>query len=217
MGMMVWTTRETDMPGLAPSLTDEREILLAYLAQQRQGVRNAAYGLTDDQARRTPLASSLSVGGLIKHLADAERGWIDVVLQRAASSGDDGASAYLDSFSLGPDESLSGVLADYDEVARETEAVMAALDLDQAVPVPRGAPWFPADVEAWSVRWVLLHLIEETARHAGHADLIRETLDGAKMYELMAAVEGWPDTDWLQAWKPAHEVAQAEDEVRVRR
>lgn len=46
-------------------------------------------------------------------------------------------------------------------------------------PVPRGVPWFPADVEKWSVRWVLLHLIEETARHGGHADIIRESLDGA--------------------------------------
>lgn len=60
----------------------------------------------------------------------------------------------------------------------------------------------PDDVEAWSVRWVLLHLVEETARHAGHADLMRELIDGAKMYELMAAVEGWPDTDWLRAWRP---------------
>ena len=48
----------------------------------------------------------------------------------------------------------------------------------------------PRDVEAWSVRWVLLHLIEETARHAGHADIVRESIDGAQMYELMAAVEG---------------------------
>ncbi len=207
--MMVSTTRETDMPGLAPPLADEREILLAYLAQQRQGVRNAAYGLTDAQARRTPLASSLSVGGLIKHLAHVERGWIDVVLQRASSSGDGRAPSYLDNFCLGPDESLADVLADYDAVGRETEAVMAAIDLNRSVPVPRGVPWFPADVEAWSVRWVVLHLIEETARHAGHADLIRETLDGAKMYELMAAVEGWPDTDWLAAWKP--------DEAVVRR
>ena len=75
--------------------------------------------------------------------------------------------------------------------------------LDQAVPVPKGVPWFPADVQAWSVRWVLLHLVEETARHAGHADIIREAIDGATMYELIAAAEGWPDTDWLKAWKPA--------------
>lgn len=56
-----------------------------------------------------------------------------------------------------------------------------------------------ASVEAWSVRWVLLHLIQETARHAGHADIIRESLDGATMYELMAASEGWLDD--LKRWQ----------------
>ena len=50
------------------------------------------------------------------------------------------------------------------------------------------------------MRWVLLHLVEEIARHAGHADIVREPIDGATMYELMAAAEGWPATDWLQPW-----------------
>jgi hypothetical protein len=68
--------------------------------------------------------------------------------------------------------------------------------------VPKGVPWFPADVEAWSVRWVLLHLIEETARHVGHADIIRESLDGATAIPLMAAVEGWPASPWVQPWEP---------------
>jgi hypothetical protein len=95
-------------------------------------------------------------------------------------------------------------LADYATVARDTEAVVRALpDLHPAVPVPKGVPWFPAEVDAWTVRWVLLHLIEETARHAGHADIIRESIDGATMYALMAAAEGWPATDWLQPWTPA--------------
>ena len=59
--------------------------------------------------------------------------------------------------------------------------------MDQPVPVPKGVPWFPSDVEAWSARWVLLHLIEETARHAGHADIIREAIDGQSAYLLAAA------------------------------
>ncbi len=191
------------MPGLAPPLTDERDLLLAYIAQQRQGVRNAAFGLADDQARLAPLASALSIGGLIKHLAEMERRWIEMV-RHGDGSARQGESAYLDNFRLGPDETLSDVLARYAEVAEQTEAAIAAvIDLDQAVPVPQGVPWFPADVEAWSVRWVLLHLVEETARHAGHADIIRESIDGATMYALMAAVEGWPDSDWLKARKPA--------------
>jgi predicted enzyme related to lactoylglutathione lyase len=70
------------------------------------------------------------------------------------------------------------------------------------VPVP-DAPWFPRDVEAWTVRWVWWHLMEELTRHAGHGDIVRETLDGATMYALIAAREGLPDLPWLPAWKPA--------------
>jgi uncharacterized damage-inducible protein DinB len=191
------------MPGQAAVLTDERELLLAYIAQQRDGIRYAAHGLTDAQARLTPSASSLSIGGLIKHVATMERGWINRVLQHHTSQHDT-ASRYADGFRLRPNETLADVLADYATVARETEAVVRAItDLNQAVPVPQGVPWFPADVDNWTVRWVLLHLIEETARHAGHADIVRESIDGATMYALMAAAEGWPATDWLQPWTPA--------------
>ena len=76
-------------------------------------------------------------------------------------------------------------------------------DLGAPVPVPRDAPWFPQDVDAWSVRWVAMHLVEELARHAGHADIVRESIDGATMYELVAAREGWPETPWLKPWRPA--------------
>ena len=188
------------MPGQPPPLTDEKAQLLAFIDQQRDGVRNAAYGLTDDQARLTPSASSLSVGGLVKHAIDMERGWIDLVLQRQREAS---PSHYEDNFRLGPDETLAEVLAGYDEVARETAAVIGAIDdLNQPVPVPKGVPWYPADLDAWTVRWVLLHLVEEVARHAGHADIVRESIDGATMYELMAAVEGWPATEWLEPWQP---------------
>src|SRR5829696_8068972 len=77
------TGRRSDqrMPGQVPPVADEREGLLAYLAQQRDALRFAAYGLTDEQARATPTVSSLSVGGLIKHVANTERGWMNDVLQ----------------------------------------------------------------------------------------------------------------------------------------
>jgi hypothetical protein len=191
------------MPGQVPALTDERELLLAYIAQQRDGIRYAAYGLTDEQARLMPTAGTLSIGGLIKHATDMERGWIDMVAQRdPRTNSDEEQSAYEDNFRLGPDETLAEVLARYDAVAKETEAVIAVTDLDQPVPVPKGVPWFPDDVDAWSVRWVLLHIIEEVARHAGHADIVRESIDGATMFELMAGAEGWPATDWLTPWQP---------------
>lgn len=191
------------MPGNAPPLTDEKALLLAYIAQQREGIRNAAFGLTDDQARQTPTAGTLSIGGLVKHVAGTEQHWVDLALnQTRARERAEQEQDYHDRFRLREDETLAGVLATYAAVAAETEAAMAGASLDQPVPVPKGVPWFPADVEAWSVRWVLLHIIEETARHAGHADIVRESIDGATMYELMAGVEGWPETEWLKPWRP---------------
>ena len=184
------------MPGSVRPVVDERDGLLAFLAQQRDAVRIAAHGLTDAQAAATPSASALSIGGLIKHLARVERYWIvQLVAQRDLPPLQD--QDYEADFRLGAGETLAGVLDAYAAVAEETESIIAAIaDLGQPVPVPRGVPWFPKDVEAWSVRWVMLHLIEETARHAGHADIVRESLDGATFYPLMAAAEGW-EADWL--------------------
>ena len=190
------------MPGLVAPVADEREGLLAYLAQQRLVLRLTAHGLTDEQARAAPTASPLSVGGLIKHVTAAERGWIDIVLQRLRTWPKEYYKDHQANFRLGPDETLADVLDLYDQAAKETDAVIAEIsDLGQPVPVPQDIPWFPDEVTAWSVRWVLLHLIEETARHAGHADIIRESLDGATALPLMAAAEGWPATPWVQPWE----------------
>ncbi|WP_238016402.1 DinB family protein [Dactylosporangium sp. AC04546] len=186
------------MPGNVPPVKDEREGLLAFLDQQRQAVRVAAHGLSGEQARRVPGPGTLSVGGLVKHLAQMERNWRCIMVQQPAPPVD-----YANGFRLLEDETLAQVLADYAEVARETEAAVAGIaDLGAPVPVPKGVPWFPDDVDAWSVRWVLLHLIEETARHAGHADVVREGVDGATAMPLLAAAEGWPASPWLQPWQP---------------
>ena len=187
------------MPGNAPPFTDERVGLLSYIAQQRDGVRYAAYGLTAEQLRATPTRSTLSVGGLLKHVTAMERSWMDTVLQRPTRT--DGEQKYGADFQLTETETLADLIGDSRACARETEDVIAGLSLDDPVPVP-DAPWYPDDVDAWSVRWVLLHLIEEIARHAGHADIIRESIDGASMYELMAGAEGWPQTPWITPWKP---------------
>ena len=187
------------MPGTVRPVADEREGLLAYLAQQRAVLRLTAYGLTDEQAKAAPSVSELSVGGLIKHVSRVERGWIDIVLQRQEPF-DPGAD-WTENFRLRPDESLAGVLGEYEVTATETAAVISDIaDLGQGVPVPHDTPWFPADVVEWSVRWVLLHLIEETARHAGHADVVRESIDGATAFSLMAAAEDWPASPWITPW-----------------
>ena len=189
------------MPGTVPLVSDERELLLAYVAQQRDGIRYAARGLTDEQAKTRPVASSaLSIAGLVKHAAQTERGWV----AGNVCGLDLGPDRYDQAFDLAPGETLAGVLARYADVAAETERLVRALDLDRPVPIPP-APWFPDEGE-WSVRWVLLHLIEETARHAGHADILREAIDGATMYQLMAEAEGWSDKyAQMLAYDPASE------------
>jgi uncharacterized damage-inducible protein DinB len=190
------------MPGNVPPVEGERANLLAYLEQQRYGIRLTAFGLTDDQARATPTASALSVGGLIKHVTATERTWMSIIQQRQKAGTDD--TAYGEDFIVGAEETLRDILEDNERCGRETEAIIADIaDLGQAVPVPKGVPWFPDDVEAWSVRWVLLHVMEEIARHAGHADILREHIDGGTMYPIMAAAEHWPETPWMQPWKPS--------------
>jgi len=148
----------------------------------------------------TPSASSLSVFGLIKHAAHTEREWTDLMVEHVRPD----ALGYDETFLRGPGETLGDVIAAYDEIAMETErAVSAEPDLGRAVPVPKGVPWFPDDVDGWSVRWVLLHIIEETARHAGHADIVRESIDGATAFPLMAAAEGRRPSQLVVPWTPA--------------
>lgn len=186
------------MPGQAPALTDERELLLAYITQQRDGLRYAAHGLDDEQARLAPSVSALSIGGLIKHVTDVEQTWADLIAQREREhSHEDQEASYEDGFRLRADETLAGVLDRYASVAESTEELVRSIDdLGRPVPVPKGVPWFPDDVEAWTVRWVLLHIIEETARHAGHADIIRESIDGSNAFANQMKMEG-STPEWL--------------------
>jgi hypothetical protein len=196
------------MPAMPPPVGTERDGLVAYVGHQLDAFRSVAYGLTDEQARATPTPSALSVGALVKHATGVSRGWI----ARVSAAPDpppaddrpfqERVAAYQDEFVMREDETLADLLAAFDAQAVLTLAALAAADPETPVPVPRDAPWFPADVSHWSVRWVALHLVEELARHAGHADIIREAIDGATMYELVAGREGWPDTQWLKPWRP---------------
>jgi uncharacterized damage-inducible protein DinB len=188
------------MPINAPLIDSEREGLLAFLEHQRQAIRHAAYGLDEDQARRRPTGSELTVGGLVKHLVYGEGNWSDRIQGRP--TGDNAFEEYMSSFVLSDAETLAGMLDQYRDAAARTDALVAGIDdLGRPVPLPP-APWYP-DPEGCTVRWVLLHLIEETARHAGHADIVREALDGAQAGALMAAAEGWPEDGWIKPWQPA--------------
>ena len=167
------------------TLSTERTDLLAILTQTRFFLRNTARGLTDEQARQRTTVSELCLGGLIKHVTDAERSWADFIVhgtsaQRAfADMTPEDWARRADSFRLLDDETLDGVLAGYENEAAKTDELIRTLpDLDLAHPLPE-APWFPPG-EQWTARHAIMHIIMETAQHAGHADIIRESLDGAK-------------------------------------
>jgi len=176
------------MAGLTPPTFDERTSLIEFLRQQRYVLKVAAFGLSDEQASASPSVSALSVGGVIKHVALTERHWIQrIVVGRDIPGMED---EYEAGFQFVGNETLESVLAFYDEVAAETEATIASEDdLGRLVAIPKGVPWFPQDEDYWSVRWVLLHVIEETARHAGHADIVRESVDGGTGFQLLADYE----------------------------
>lgn len=169
---------------LTTETTDERTDLLEALAKQRHFLRFTTRDLTDEQAGVRTTVSELCLGGLIKHVTSVERGWADFIRKGPSAMPDFTAmteadwARRADEFKMLPGETLAGVLAAYDEVARATDELVASLpDLNASHPLPK-APWFQD--ARWSARRVLLHIVAETAQHAGHADIIREALDGSK-------------------------------------
>ena len=172
------TSDTTTVPG-------ERADLLAALAKARHFLRFTTRDLSDEQARQRTTVSELTLGGLVKHVTAVERNWASFIVDGPQAAPDFTAmteadlTAWADGFRLLPGETLAGALKEYAEVARRTDELVATLpDLDVSHPLPP-APWNPPG-ERWSARRVLLHIATETAQHAGHADIIRESLDGAK-------------------------------------
>jgi uncharacterized damage-inducible protein DinB len=195
------------MPALAPPVADERSALRGFLAYQQSAYFAVCSGLTDEQARATPTVSALSVGGLVKHATGLQRTWMARV---AAAPGappldprpfEEIAKEFADQHVMRPDETLAGLLEAFKAQNAESLRLVQTADLNAEVPVPQDIPWFPKDLEAWSVRWVILHVLNELARHAGHADIIRETIDGATMYELIAGLENWEPRPWVTPWR----------------
>ncbi|MFI0191829.1 DinB family protein [Streptomyces sp. NPDC017082] len=163
---------------------DERGALLAFIEEQRGGIRRALLGLTEEQARTRPSASELSLGGLLKHVVEVEQSWAARARQEPPAVRRD-ASNWHETFQLVGEETVAGQLAYWERVVAGTERlVRAAPSLDDTFPLPPD-PWFPPEGRV-SLRWLCLHLIRETARHAGHADIIRESLDGRTAFELVA-------------------------------
>ncbi|MEV7193887.1 DinB family protein [Streptomyces sp. NPDC093510] len=169
---------------------DERGALIAFVQAQRGGIRRSVLGLTDEQASARPSASELTLGGLVKHVAETELNWLRMAQQKPNEKARTEAT-WGDSFRLVEGETLAGTLDFWEEVARETDDFIRTVpSLDDTFPLPE-APWFPQD-GAVSMRWLMLHLVEEIGRHAGHADIVRESLDGKTAFELVAAAQGYP-------------------------
>jgi hypothetical protein len=159
--------------------------LLATLAKHRDFLRFTARDLTDEQASTRSTPSELCVAGVIKHVAAVERNWAGFILDGPSAMSDLSGMTEADwekranEFRMLPGETLATILADYAETARQTDELIASLhDLGASQPLPV-APWFEPNAR-WSARRVALHILAETAQHAGHADIIREALDGQK-------------------------------------
>ena len=186
----------------SPAKYSESDVLVGYLDQQLTAIRAAAYGLTEQQARATPCRSALSIGGLVKHVTHVMAGRRESQVDPTAMPDEAGFAAFVASFALGEDETLAGALAAFDEVRTSYLADVRATDPGADMTAPP-APWDGVYAPTASVqRFALVHHIEEFARHAGHADVIREQIDGAQAESLLLAVEGRAGNDWVQPWTP---------------
>ena len=163
-------------------LTGERADLLESLQQHRYFLTFTAKGLTDEQAASSPTVSALSVGGLIKHVATVEENWVKFIEEGTSALESDPNSDAYDShernFRMEPGETLESILERYNKIAAHTDKLVETVDMDLSHKLP-SAPWFP-EGKAWTARRVFAHIIAETSQHAGHADIIRETIDGQK-------------------------------------
>lgn len=158
------------------NVTAERDELLRMLAELRHNLLITVRGIDDDAAARRTTVSELTLGGIIAHLTQGEKTWTHILSERG---GTPDRMWDLDQYRVPEGATLAGLIEAYTAAARATDEAVAALpDLNGTVPLPE-APWAPGVIDRWSVRRILLHLMRETAQHAGHADIIRESLDGA--------------------------------------
>ncbi len=152
----------------------EREVLEAFLEDYRDIVVRKTSGLSEADARRRLVSSPTTVGGLVKHLRWAEFGWFEQLLQERL---DDNRRPHDRDweFTLSDDEHLSALIADYQQQCEQSRQIAAAYPLDHTVSHRR--------LGRVSLRWIYVHMIEETARHCGQIDILREQLDGATGFD----------------------------------
>ncbi|MBR7192534.1 DinB family protein [Gordonia hongkongensis] len=185
---------------LSVDVTGEKRDLLILLQDQRNMLKITARNLSDDDARKQSTVSTLTIGALIKHLAHGEENAARVITERDENAEFDMSQAMTE-YEMTGDETLAGWLTAYDRGAAEFDRVIAdAESLDELIPQPT-APWQP-EREWLSIRAMIIHLIRETAHHCGHADIIREALDGqttmGAISEGQEWAEQWADADWAK-------------------
>jgi Protein of unknown function (DUF664) len=163
-------------------LDQERRDIIETLRAHRTFLRRTVQGLDDEAAASTPTVSELCLGGLIKHVSQVEDAWTRFIVEGPSAmsgSGEEEMAAHAAGFRMLEGETLASLTAHYDEVAARTDDLVATLpSLDASHPLP-DAPWFPPNTRR-TARRVFMHIVAETAQHAGHADILRETLDGQK-------------------------------------
>ncbi|MDG4783010.1 DinB family protein [Micromonospora sp. WMMD961] len=165
---------QTIDPSLGPVLArtgDERAVLSSFLDFHRGVLLRKLRGLSDADASRRLVPSATTLAGLVKHLTLVERNWFPTLL--APEPGDVYLNSEEDavaSFTLGDQDTVAALVEAYERACARSREVAASFDLDHVVPHPQ--------LGEVSLRWILVHLIEETARHAGHADILRELTDG---------------------------------------
>lgn len=159
----------------------ERRDLIDTLDKHRGFLLHTVQGIDDAAAGRRTTVSALCLGGIIKHVAAVEDRWRRFMIEGASAFefSPEEMTSYDDGFRMLDGETLEGLVSGYQAVGAQTNQVIATVaSLDDAHPLPK-APWFEAGA-SWSVRRVAVHILAETAQHAGHADIIREALDGAR-------------------------------------
>jgi uncharacterized damage-inducible protein DinB len=168
------------------SIGGERQVLEAFLDFHRQVLVSKVDGISEKEARHRRVPSKTTLTGLIKHMIGVERGWFQEVL--GGRNPDDigpNVGGGEESWDLAENETVSSLIEEYEQTCEQSRRTAARFALDDAVP--------ELDLGQVSLRWIYVHMIEETARHAGHADILRELTDGAAGVDGDSAVRTWLD------------------------
>ena len=166
------------------STGSERPVLEAFLDFHRQVLVSKVDGISENEARHRRVPSKTTLAGLIKHMIGVERGWFQEVLAgRKPEDIGPNVGGGDESWDLAESETVSSLVKEYEQTCEQSRQTAARFALDDAVPEP--------DFGQVSLRWVYVHMIEETARHVGHADILREQTDGAAGIDGDSAVTTW--------------------------